>query len=152
MNADELKKVALIERESQAQFAYHINVCTSAGCLPLGGLEVKRALEDEVARCGMQNECHVRGVGCCGLCARGPLVAVAPPIHVLQGVQAADAPRVIASLGNDPPRDLHGPLDAPFFRRQMRIVLENCGLIDPERIEEYIAAGGYAALQKVLTA
>jgi bidirectional [NiFe] hydrogenase diaphorase subunit len=79
-------------------------------------------------------------------------VAVAPPFHVLQGVRAADAPRVIASLGKDPPQDLHCPLDAPFFRRQMRIVLENCGLIDPERIEEYIAAGGYAALQKVLTA
>jgi bidirectional [NiFe] hydrogenase diaphorase subunit len=151
MNADEFNKVALIERESQAQFAHHINVCTSAGCLPLGGLEVKRALEDEVARCGLQNECHVRGVGCCGLCARGPLVAVAPPIHVLQGVRAADAPRVIASLGKEPPRDLHCPLDVPFFRRQVRIVLENCGLIDPERIEEYMSADGYAALLKGLS-
>jgi bidirectional [NiFe] hydrogenase diaphorase subunit len=150
MTADEFRKVALIERESQGRFAHQINVCTSAGCVPLRSVPLKQALEQEVARCGMETQCRVRGVGCLGLCSRGPLVSVQPAGHLLQAVRVEDAPRLIASLGEAPPKDLNCATDVPFFRRQMRVVLENCGRIDPERIEEYIAADGYAALQSVL--
>jgi bidirectional [NiFe] hydrogenase diaphorase subunit len=152
MTADELNKVAMIERESRAQLAHQVSVCASAGCLALGSLDLKQALQREVERRGFNGRCRVRGVGCSGLCARGPMVSVEPTWHVLQGVRVEDAPRVIESFGKEPPKDLRCPTDIPFFQRQVRIVLENCGLIDPERIEEYIASDGYAALQKVLTA
>jgi bidirectional [NiFe] hydrogenase diaphorase subunit len=85
-----------------------------------------------------------------GLCAAGPLVAVGN--HALyQHVTAGDAPSLVDSLDGDQVKRLACPTDVPFFQKQKKIVLENCGNIDPERMEDYIAAGGYTALMQVLS-
>jgi bidirectional [NiFe] hydrogenase diaphorase subunit len=86
-----------------------------------------------------------------GPCAAGLLVAVTPQRLLYQGVTPQDAPEIIHSLGTHPVSRLSYPTDAPFWRRQHKIVLENSGAVDPEHIEESIAADDYAALLKCLT-
>ena len=155
MTPEELSKIALIETEARAQYRHSVNVCVAAGCLSSRSDAVKEALDNEVTRRGLEHHCHVRGVGCLGLCAEGPLVQVEssgkPPV-MYQHVTDKDASDVVASLDADAPvQRLVCPSDRPFFTAQKKIVLENCGRIDPERIEEYIANDGYAALMDVLT-
>lgn len=152
ITAEELDKAAATERASQQQIRSSINVCVAAGCVSLHSEDVKDAIEKEVARCGKEKECRVRGVGCMGLCAAGPLVSVEPAGTLYKGVAAADATEVVEKIGDATPiKRLHCPTDAPFFARQTKIVLENSGRIDPERIEEYLAADGYTALLKAVS-
>jgi bidirectional [NiFe] hydrogenase diaphorase subunit len=155
MSPEELEQIADAERERQAKFKHTVKVCVAAGCVSCQSEAVKTALEKEVGRrCGEsghgESECQVKGVGCMGLCAAGPLVAVGN--HALyQGVTADDAPALVDSLDHSPVSRLVCPTDVPFFQKQKKIVLENCGNIDPERIEDYIAVGGYTALMQVLS-
>ena len=87
-----------------------------------------------------------------GLCSAGPLVSVSSQDVTYKGVAPEDAPEIVQSLqAAKPVERLRCRTDVPFFTRQKKIVLENCGAIDPERVEEYIAAEGYAALHKALT-
>jgi bidirectional [NiFe] hydrogenase diaphorase subunit len=86
-----------------------------------------------------------------GLCAAGPLVQVEPRGVMYQDVTPTDASEIVQSLDDKPVERLVCPTNVPFFTRQKKIVLENSGRIDPERIEEYIAEAGYSALQKALT-
>ena len=85
-----------------------------------------------------------------GLCAEGPLVSTHDGT-LYQHVAAEDAVEVLDGLEKGPVRRLLCPTDVPFFQRQQKIVLENSGVIDPERIEEYIAASGYQGLLQALT-
>src|SRR5438445_8787078 len=85
-----------------------------------------------------------------GLCSEGPLVSTSNGLHNNK-VEAGDSPAVLDSLAGEPVARLVCPTDVPFFQRQKKIVLENSGVIDPERIEDYIAANGYTALIKALT-
>ncbi|HEY1495695.1 MAG TPA: NADH-quinone oxidoreductase subunit NuoF [Candidatus Solibacter sp.] len=153
MTIEELRKIGETEREAQRKLQHHVCVCIAAGCLSSGAEQVRDALKKEVAESGMQNEVLVKGVGCMGLCSAGPLVSVGTDGQMFAEVTAGAAPEIIRSLdtGSEP----HGlkacPTDAPFFARQKRIVLENSGLIDPERIEDYIAHGGYLALVTAIT-
>ena len=124
------------------------------GVSVVAGDQVKDALEKEVSQRGLERHCQVRGVGCLGLCAEGPLVNVESngKATMYQHVTAQDAPDVVQNLESpEPVERLVCPTDRPFFTAQKKIVLENCGVIDPERIEEYIATGGYDALQTVVT-
>jgi bidirectional [NiFe] hydrogenase diaphorase subunit len=153
MTIEELRKIGEMEREAQKKQQHHVCVCIAAGCLSTGAEQVRDALKKEVAESGMQNEVLVKGVGCMGLCSAGPLVSVATDGQMFAEVTAETAPEIIRSLdtGSEP----HGlktcPTDAPFFARQKRIVLENSGRIDPERIEDYIAHDGYVALVTAIT-
>ncbi|MGE5607705.1 MAG: NADH-quinone oxidoreductase subunit NuoF [Bacillota bacterium] len=156
MTPEELSKIATIEQEEQQQHKYTINVCVAAGCLSSHSDKVKDALDKEVSRRGLESQCRVKGVGCMGLCAAGPLVQIQPTGKpdasvMYQAVTANDAPDLVNSLESGPVKRLECPTNTPFFTRQKKIVLENCGVIDPDRVEEYIAADGYAALLKVLT-
>lgn len=156
MTADELSKIASTEQEAQAQYCHSLNVCVAAGCLSSRADQVKESLEKEVQSRGLEKQCKVRGVGCLGLCAEGPLVNVESQGQaaavMYQHLTPEDAPEVLQALeSHTPVKRLVCPTDRPFFTNQKKIVLENCGRIDPERIEEYIAAGGYEALQQVLT-
>src|SRR5215472_3224590 len=108
--------------------------------------EVRDALQREVAESGMQNEVQVKGVGCMGLCSAGPLVHVATDGQMFPGVTPEAAPGVIQSPDNGANGMPHCDTGSPFFARQKKIVLENSGRIDPERIEDYIAHDGYFAL------
>lgn len=150
MTPEELDEIAESERAAQSQFTQRANVCVAAGCLSCQSQSVKDALDQEVSRRGIKDHCQIRGVGCMGLCAEGPLVSTSSGV-LYQKVQAADGAAILDSLGGQPVSHLVCPTDVPFFQRQKKIVLENSGVIDPERMEDYIAADGYAALIKALT-
>ncbi len=154
MTPEELEHIAQTEQEAQAKFTQTVNVCVAAGCLSCQSQSVKDALDKEVARRGWSDHCKTKGVGCMGLCAEGPLVLT--QVSSKQGtlykrVTAEDSVSVLDALEGEPVGRLLCPTDVPFFQRQKKIVLENSGVIDPERIEEYIAASGYSALVQALT-
>jgi bidirectional [NiFe] hydrogenase diaphorase subunit len=150
-NDDELEKVAEIENAAQASYRHHIRVCAAAACLSQGSDKVKDALDKEVERRGLARDVQVKCVGCMGLCAEGPLVSVDDKGLMYQNLTTNDASDVIGSLETKPVDRLICNTEAPFFKRQTKIATEYCGVIDPERIEEYVAAGGYQSLFKALT-
>jgi bidirectional [NiFe] hydrogenase diaphorase subunit len=113
-------------------------------------LSVKEAIDKEIASRGWQKKCQSKGVGCMGLCAEGPLVSTGTGT-LYQHVTPADAGEILDGLDTHPPDRLICRTDVPFFQRQKKIVLENSGVVDPERIEEYVGASGYGALMRVLT-
>ncbi|MEX0602451.1 MAG: NADH-ubiquinone oxidoreductase-F iron-sulfur binding region domain-containing protein, partial [Bacteroidota bacterium] len=102
---------------------------------------------------GKEKECEVMGTGCMGLCGQGPLVKVDPERRLYHSVTVDSARRIVEThvAGKPGGEDNVLPEDHPFFAPQLKIVLENCGTINAERIEEYIAAGGYESLGRVLT-
>ncbi len=147
MTPEGLQQVAEKERSTSA--AHGLYVCTAAGCVSSGADEVLKALKAEAKAKGVA--CQVKGVGCLGMCQAGPLVVGMPAGHLNQFVAPGDAGEIIDTLGQQPPERLALDPDQPFFTRQHKIVLENSGMIDAERIEEYVAAGGYEALTNALT-
>lgn len=151
IHPEDLQEIAQARREHEAQFRHCISVCMAAGCLSSGADKVKAALEAVIAERGLQKEILVKGVGCMGPCAAGPLVAVDIDGVVYHDVSPADAAQIIDSLDQKPVSRLSFPTDTPLFERQVRIVLENSGRIDPESLEDYVAHQGYAALFKAIT-
>ena len=152
ISIEDLAQISQAEKEAREAVTHQVSVCVAASCLSLQSDKVKEALEKEVEARGKKDCCKVRGVGCMGLCAAGPLVAMEKEKVLYQGVTPEDAPAIVDALGAEPVARIQGDLEAPFFSRQHKIVLENCGRIDPERIEEYVAADGYLALIDTLTA
>ena len=121
MTLEELARVAASEQESQARFQHRVHVCVAAGCLSSRSNQLKEALEAEVKQRGIGKACLVKGVGCMGPCAAGPLVAVASQGLLYQGVTPQDAAEIIHSLGTQPVKSLElphrRPLLAPPSRR-----------------------------------
>ena len=151
MNLEELKQIAEAEQEAVAPLENTVRVCVAASCLSSHSDQVKAALQSEVKERGLEHKCRVKGVGCMGLCAAGPLVEVAGERSTMyQAVTPEDAQAIVGSLGKEPVKALVLPTGQPFFASQKKIVLENCGIIDPDRIEDYIAAGGYEPLINAL--
>jgi bidirectional [NiFe] hydrogenase diaphorase subunit len=148
---EKFEEITTLEEQTNDAFTHEVDVCVAAGCLSSGGQAVKDALEQSVKAKGTEKTCKVRGVGCIGLCSEGPLVKVKNTQTLYGNVTVADVPAIVASLEDKPVQELVIPSNQPFFARQIPIVLENSGRIDPERIEEYIAAKGYFALDKALT-
>ncbi len=151
MTPEELYQIAEEEQEKQKQYKHRLYCCTAAGCLSSHGDTVLEALQSEIKEAEREEECLCKGVGCMGLCAEGPLVYVEPTGVLYGKVKSEDAKEIVQSLDNEPVSRLISPLDIPFFQRQLKIVLENSGTVDPERIEDYIAANGYEALVIALT-
>jgi bidirectional [NiFe] hydrogenase diaphorase subunit len=151
MIPEELTKIANTEQENQQQYQHRVHVCVAAGCMSTYSDQVKESLEQAVKEHGLEKTCQIKGVGCMGLCTAGPLVSIKSEGTLYQQVKAEDAPDIIANLGGNPVSRLVCPTDKPFFARQVKIVLENSGEIDPERAEDYIAVGGYRSLLQVLT-
>src|SRR6476469_1214657 len=150
MNSEELDQIAENENEEQKKFAHRINVCVAAGCLSCQSQEVKEAIDSEVKKRGLEHECQTKGVGCMGLCSEGPLVSADAKL-LYRRVAPDDAGDLVDSLKGAPVSRLLCRTDQPFFQKQKKIVLENSGNIDPERIEDYVAAHGYSALIRVLS-
>lgn len=151
---EELEDIIAAEAETQQPFTHQVRVCMAAGCVSQASDEVKDALTQQVEAKELSESCYIRGVGCMGLCAAGPLVSVESADHdslLYQKVTPDDAQAIVAGFDAEPAEDLLLDANIPFFERQTQIVLENSGVIDPERIEEYIAAGGYDALYKAVT-
>ena len=147
----------------KAVATHEIRICVGGSCLASGAREVEQALRDEVARAGLKSSVVIRETGCMGPCVRGPVLLVAPEQTFYQGVKPADAAEIVREhlvggrivdrlIDHDEQTGLPRPRceEIPFFARQTKVVLRNCGRIDPERIEDYIAENGYAALAKVL--
>src|SRR6201981_231682 len=149
MTPEELDQIAESEREAQSHFTQRVNVCVAAGCLSCQSQAVKDGLDHEVERRGTKDRCQVKGVGCMGLCSEGPLVSTSAGV-LYKTVEAGDSAAILDSLEGPAVSRLVCPTDVPFFQRQQKIVLENSGVIDPDRIEDYIAGNGYAALIKAL--
>ena len=150
MTHEELDEIGRKERETQSAVQQCVRVCVAAGCLSCQSDKVKEALAKQAAEHGASAPYQIKGVGCMGLCSEGPLVSTSPG-HLYQHVSPADAGEIVASLEAQPVSRLLCPTNIPFFERQKKIVLENSGLIDPERIEEYIAQDGYCGLTKAQT-
>ena len=161
-----LEKTASTERMAQSRYSQHIQVCMGTACMALNSEQVKTALEHAVIENGIQKQCQVQRVGCPGLCSLGPMLRVIdktitseanePRETLYQQITPKVAPAIITSL--TPAAQPTSALDVhrcevadTFFKRQVKVVLEHCSHIDPERIEDYIAHGGYRAIQSVLT-
>lgn len=140
-------------------------ICGVAGCASSDSKKIIEAFHSEVNHHGIQHKIDVVRTGCFGLCALGPVVIVYPEGVFYNRVQVLDVPELVEEhllKGNIVKRlvyeesitdDRVMPLmEVDFFRKQVRIALRNCGLIDPESIEEYIAMDGYKALHQVLSA
>jgi bidirectional [NiFe] hydrogenase diaphorase subunit len=174
MVIDDLNEIA--EKERAARKKYVIRCCMAAGCMSSNSKGVKEGLDKAVKEAGLEDQVEVRGVGCMKLCCQGPLVQVDSAAEtaddasrithhtsatcvvvdakdqgpLYQKVTPEDATSLIGTLkGGKTQVQLGDPKD-PFFTEQFSIVLANSGIVDPERIESYIAAEGYQALHDVL--
>ena len=140
-----------------------VTVCGGTGCRALASEGVREALEKELKERGLDSQVCLTITGCPGFCEQGPLVVILPerilytqvaPSHAPDIVKAVEEGTIIQRLLYKDPhteeRIVHEP-DVPFYREQTRILLKDSGLIDPTKIEDYIAVGGYRALAKVLT-
>ncbi|MCX7884211.1 MAG: NADH-quinone oxidoreductase subunit NuoF [Caloramator sp.] len=145
---------------------YRMNllVCGGTGCKASGSSEIIEIFEKEIEKAGLKDEIHVITTGCFGFCEKGPIVKVTPDNVFYVEVNSEKAVRIINEhiikgriveeyLYKEPitKEFLPEQSDMPFYKKQIRIALRNCGFIDPENIYEYIAADGYQALGKVLS-
>ena len=142
----------------------HVLVCGGTGCTSSHSTEIIEALESELKAKGLENEIKVIKTGCFGLCALGPIMIVYPEGCFYSEVKVEDVPEIVEEhllKGRMVKRLIYDetitadeikPLnETNFYKKQNRIALRNCGVIDPESIEEYIAMDGYQALAKALT-
>ena len=142
----------------------HVLVCGGTGCTSSGSMKIAEKLEEEIEKNGLADEVKVVRTGCFGLCALGPVMIVYPEGTFYSMVKAEDIPeivsehllkgRVVTRLVYDETVEESGIKslnDTNFYKKQHRVALRNCGVINPENIEEYIAYDGYQALGKVLT-
>ncbi len=144
----------------------HVLICGGTGCTSSGSVKIADALEEQIALNGLADEIKVVRTGCFGLCALGPVMIVYPEGTFYSRVKLEDVPEIVSEhflkgrvVDRLVYRETEGEekVEVPslqetgFYKTQMRVALRNCGVINPEQIEEYIAMDGYAALGKVLT-
>jgi bidirectional [NiFe] hydrogenase diaphorase subunit len=146
----DLDDVRKVERDARSHYAHRALVCTSTACLAAGAAGVRAALDETVAAAEAEHDAQVVSTGCPGLCSRGPLVRVCSrgePDTLYQRVDEEGA-RDIAQRHLLDGQVVDGAPtiddDLPFFGRQRRVVLATAGRIDPDRLEDYVAEGGYA--------
>jgi NADH:ubiquinone oxidoreductase subunit F (NADH-binding) len=152
MNREEFRDLVDRERTADRKYKRRVMICTSAGCLSSGAQAVRNAFQSAVKEKNL-TDVRVMGTGCLGPCARGPMVKLDPDNVYYAGISADDVPEIVEKhlVGNEPVEARQFASDAPFFSKQHKVVLANAGRIDPERINDYIAAGGYSALLKVIS-
>ena len=140
-----------------------IMVCGGTGCLALESDKVAEALQKVIQEQNVDATVELKTTGCPGFCEQGPLVVIHPEKIFYTHVKPKDAKDIISStivdgkvvdrlLYIDPLTDqkvLHEQ-DIPFYKQQTRVLLNNSGIIDPEKIEDYIAVGGYKSVSKAL--
>jgi NADH:ubiquinone oxidoreductase, NADH-binding (51 kD) subunit len=137
--------------------------CGGTGCRASESVEIVENLKDEIKKVGMEKDVQVVVTGCFGFCAAGPIVKVIPDNTFYTKVKPEDAAEIVKEhivkgrkvsrlLYNDPDthKEVGDSKHMNFYRKQLRIALRNCGFINPENIDEYIARDGYQALAKVL--
>ncbi len=140
-----------------------IHVCQGTGCLSAGAEQVLASINQEIANLRLQGQVEVKGTGCHGLCQAAPLVVIEPQGLLYARVQPADAAEIARSFlpGGRPVERLFyydsaikQPVasfrDIPFYYKQERLVLRNCGRINPRSIDEFLATGGYQAARRAI--
>jgi len=156
-----LRKAIVVSRDPNKPC---ITVCGGTGCHSFGSEGVSDAFKKEIKKSKLDGKVEVKVTGCHGFCEKGPLVVIKPKDIFYQKVKAEDVPEIVAEtvvggniidrlLYTDPDtgkKVIHEP-EVPFYQKQKRLVFGNNGLIDPTRIDDYIAVGGYAALGKALS-
>jgi bidirectional [NiFe] hydrogenase diaphorase subunit len=140
----------IAEKERRSRLPVQVRCCTAAGCLSANAQAVLDRLGRAVKQAGLADRVQVSAVGCMRLCCRGPLVRTDPDGALYQNVTPENAPSIVAALDGGTAAAERADPDAPFFALQASVVLENSGKIEPERIESYIAAGGYQALHRAV--
>ncbi len=136
-------------------------ICLGAGCVSSGSELIKKKLEEKIREKGLENEVRIIGTGCMGPCERGPVIMIYPEGVFYQRITLEDVDTIVEQhllkgkiVEKLLPKEELAPSikekEIPFFTKQKKIVLSNCGIIDPEKIEEYIAVNGYEALARVL--
>ncbi len=156
MNRTELYAMAQAELDRQQKFRCRLLCCASTPCISSGGMVVYEALKKTIEAEGLQAEIEAVATGCVGPCSRGPLITVkleGKEDVVYEGVTPEMVPDIIAKHVLNKPvaiSDKALPANWPFFAKQKKIVLADSGTVDPERIESYIARGGYTSLAHVL--
>ena len=162
-----LEKAAMCESGKDADgntYRTHVLVCGGTGCTSSGSARIRERLEKEIEANGLSDEVCVVKTGCFGLCALGPIMIVYPEGTFYSMVQEEDIPEIVTEhllKGNVVKHLLYEetvkadkiiPLnETNFYKKQHRVALRNCGVINPEKIDEYIGTGGYEALGIVLT-
>ncbi len=142
----------------------HVLVCGGTGCTSSGSQQIQDILKSEIAKAGLDKEVAVVQTGCHGLCALGPIMIVYPEGTFYSMVKPEYIPEIVSehlvkgrivkkyvydeTAGDE---EITPLADTAFYKKQHRIALRNCGVINPENIDEYIGTNGYAALGKVLT-
>ncbi|MGN1083230.1 MAG: NADH-ubiquinone oxidoreductase-F iron-sulfur binding region domain-containing protein, partial [Candidatus Avispirillum sp.] len=149
----------------------HVLICGGTGCTSSGSASIREALAEQLTANGLDEEIKIVQTGCFGLCALGPIMIVYPEGTFYSRVTVEDIPEIVSEhllkgrivdrlvynksdeAGEDAAaHELHTSLnDTNFYKKQKRVALRNCGVINPEKIDEYIAMDGYFALAKVLT-
>ena len=145
-------------------FRAHVLVCGGTGCSSSGSAELIKRFEEQIAKNGLDKEVKVVRTGCFGLCEAGPVVIVYPEGTFYSRIRPDDVDEIVSEhllkgrivqhlvYKEKADEEQHVTLDnIDFYRPQMRLALRNCGVIDPENIDEYIAFDGYRALAKALT-
>ncbi|HSB14026.1 MAG TPA: NADH-quinone oxidoreductase subunit NuoF [Bryobacteraceae bacterium] len=153
MTVEELEQKQADEQERQRGLENRIYCCTAAGCVSSGADRLKQALTDEVKAQGLDGKVEVCGTGCMGLCSRGPLVRSSKDDALYGNIEPAEAAALVRGAAEDQEKLAPFRIDttAPFFAKQEKIVLANSGFVDPEKLPDYIAAGGYGALARAIT-
>ena len=166
-----LKKVVLrkagevLAAEAKSDYKYTVLVCGGTGCTSSHSPEIIEKIHAELAANGIEKDVQVIMTGCFGLCALGPIMIVYPEGCFYSMVQIDSIPRIVKEhlAGGTPIKELlyqetiseDGTIkslnETNFYKKQIRVALRNCGVINPEDIDEYIALDGYQALAKVLT-
>ena len=142
----------------------HVLVCGGTGCTSSGSQKIMETLRTEIAKAGLDKEVSVVQTGCHGLCALGPIMIVYPEAVFYSMVKDEDIPEIVSEhlvkgrvvkrlVYEETVTDegIKSLADTDFYKKQHRIALRNCGVINPENIDEYIGTRGYEALGKVLT-
>ena len=146
-------------------FRSNVLVCGGTGCTSSNSEQIIERLKEEIKAQGLEKEVNVIRTGCFGLCALGPIMVVYPEGAFYSRVTPEDVPEIVSEhllkgrivkrllyqetvVDDNTTKSLN---ETTFYAKQMRIALRNCGVINPENIEEYIAYDGYSALGKCLT-
>lgn len=142
----------------------HVLVCGGTGCTSSGSQKIREKLQEEIDKNGLNDEVQVVMTGCFGLCALGPIMIIYPEGTFYSMVKEEDIPEIVSEhllkgrivsrlvyKETVTPNGIKSLNDTGFYKKQKRIALRNCGVINPENINEYIGVDGYQALGKVLT-
>lgn len=165
MNRKDLKTIIYAEKakEENNKYKHKVCVCCGAGCISSGSEEVLKKLQEEVVLKGIENEVEVIPTGCMGPCNQGPLMKFQPEHTIYQKVDCSNVASIVQSqfidkkpienmllFSDSRTKPFINAHEDPFFKKQMKITLKDCGDMNPEKIEDYLVHDGYQAFDKAL--